>query len=298
VLRGRNVSSTAPAPETAMPARSWNTVETAPGPMPPGRDHNQRDHNQIVTAAATAAGRHPFHLPAFLAGGPARPHDQRRGAGQEQDEVDGAEILYERGPRHRRGVRAPNRCRPRSSRVPLQDSANLTGRHCRPLRVGSIVDRMSTSDTLVLPPDAASERRRTYVKFLVFELVVTAVLQVGYLVWVPHSDEKAGPTVLVGNMLTTGSLLLLLLAVLAGLSAIRNDRIYLSGLRTSRWLARLGSIAGWVGAPLALAIGIIQKSNGVSEAFVDALFVGTCALVAGTLNEAAHRLARRAATPP
>ena len=71
-----------------------------------------------------------------------------------------------------------------------------------------------------------------------------------------------------------------------------------SAASCARWLARLGSIAGWVGAPLALAIGIIQKSNGVSGAFVDALFVGTCALVAGTLNEAAHRLAQRAATPP
>jgi hypothetical protein len=180
----------------------------------------------------------------------------------------------------------------------LHDPAILTGRHCRRLRVGSIVDRMSLTDTLVLPPGAASQRRRTYVKFLVFELVVTAVLQVGYLVWVPHSDEKAGPTVIVGNMLTTLSLLLLLFAVLAGLLAIRNDRIYLAGLRTSRWLARLGSIVGWVGAPLAMVIGIIQKSNGVSGAFVDALFVGTCALVAGTLNEAARRLAQRAATPP
>ena len=34
------------------------------------------------------------------------------------------------------------------------------------------------------------------------------------------------------------------------------------------------------------------------ETPVDALFVGTCALVAGTLNEATHRLAQRAATPP
>jgi len=166
----------------------------------------------------------------------------------------------------------------------------------RRLRTGSIVGGMSPSDTLVLPPGAISARRRAYVMFLVLALVVSVVLQGGYLLWLPHSDAKAGATTLVGNMLTTLSLLLLSAGVLAGLLAIRRPGIYRPGiyrpgLRVARRVAQAGVVVGIVGALLALLLGVLQ---GVAP---DALVVGTCSLIAGVLNEVARRLAVRAAAP-
>lgn len=153
---------------------------------------------------------------------------------------------------------------------------------------------MPAADERPLPPGGGSRLRALYLRFMVIAVVaVLIVLSFVLSATVSAIGDDDLATLLAGGVVITISSVCLIAALMRGRAAVDGDRVSIPTVVSSRRVARVGSLVGWIGALAVVAIGVIQHYQHVDMALLEGIVLGGAALIPAVGNDSANRTARR-----
>lgn len=151
----------------------------------------------------------------------------------------------------------------------------------------------ASADRHPLPAGGGLRVRRVYRTFLIFALVVVLVV-LGLIVSavVAAMGDEDVLILLAGSVVIAVSSACLIVALLRGRAAVQDDFVATYPAGSSLRVARVGSLVGWIGAPVVVAIGVVQHVQGADTALLAGILLGGAALILAVCNDGAKRVVR------